>query len=98
MILNLYLAALGMAFQVNVVLFQSTVENCYIVNQVQDVIFDETLYFLRTESKHVDPVVKNSFDSFEIEDSSGDEIQITGVIEGTEDIKYSSIHQAQQFC
>ena len=55
---DLFLTALGSAFQVNVIIFQSDEKECWIVDQTsEETEFEDTLYFARTLSPHVDPVV-----------------------------------------
>ena len=57
---DMYITALARAIQVNAVVFQSTVDTCLIVDQGEDsIVHDETLYFLRTESMHIDPILPN---------------------------------------
>ena len=57
-ICDLILEALGMAYKVNIIIFQSDIEKCWIVNNNNDNNkFSETLYFVRTKSLHVDPVL-----------------------------------------
>ena len=57
---DLYITALARAIQVNAIVFQSTVDTCFIVNQGEDsIVHNETLYFLRTESMHIDPILPN---------------------------------------
>ena len=55
---DVFLEALSMAFEVNIVIFQSNVSYCEIINNInRDNNFQHTLYFLRTESMHFDPVI-----------------------------------------
>lgn len=54
---DLYIFALGNAYDVNVVFFQSTNTKCYIVDISNEDPFPDTLYFARTLSPHVDPVI-----------------------------------------
>lgn len=56
---DLFLAALSDTFEVNVVVFQSNAEECWILNLSNtESPFTETLHFARTLSLHVDPVIR----------------------------------------
>jgi len=55
---DLFLSALSDHFEVNVVVYQSNAEKCWIVNlSNMDSPFNDTLHFARSLSLHVDPVV-----------------------------------------
>ena len=55
---NLFLSALGDAFKVNVIVFQSDDAKCWVVNlSNEEGPFKEALYFARSLSLHIDPVI-----------------------------------------
>ena len=55
---DLYLKALGDAYEVNIVLFQSNAETCWILDLSNyNNPHPDTLYFARSLSPHVDPIV-----------------------------------------
>ena len=55
---DLFLSALGDAFEVNVIVFQSDDAKCWVVNlSNKENPFKETLYFARSLSLHIDPVI-----------------------------------------
>lgn len=55
---DLFLDALGMIYQVNIIVFQSDSEKCEIINQINPTNkFEDTIYFVRTLSEHLDAVV-----------------------------------------
>ena len=55
---NLFLSALGDAFKVNVIVFQSDDAKCWVVNlSNKENPFKETLYFARSLPLHIDPVI-----------------------------------------
>ena len=61
-ITDLFLDALGMAFKVNIKILQSDCSKCYFFDQVNTSnLFKDTLYFVRTESLHFDPVVPSNY-------------------------------------
>ena len=61
-ITDLFLDALGMAFKVNIKILQSDCSKRYFFDQVNTSnLFEDTLYFVRTESLHFDPVVPSNF-------------------------------------
>ena len=59
---DLYLTALGSWFEVNIVVIQSSITNCTVLNlgREDNQTFPQTLYFLKTFSEHLDAVVKIS--------------------------------------
>ena len=60
---DVFLEALSMAFEVNIIIFQSNASYCEIINNINVANnFKHTLYFLRTESMHFDPVVPKADD------------------------------------
>ena len=62
--IDLLLNALGNAYKLGIIIFQSNSEQCWLVNQADNMNqFTETLYFVRTESLHVDPVIPKDHDS-----------------------------------
>ena len=76
-ICDLILNALGMAFKVNVIVFRSDSEKCWIAdNNNSDNNFQDTLYFVRTESMHLDPVIPISVDLENSDDRIGAQIEI----------------------
>ena len=61
-ITNLLLDAAGMAFKVNIKILQSDCSKCYFFDQVNTSnLFKDTLYFVRRESLHFDPVVPSNY-------------------------------------
>ena len=55
---DIYLEALSMAYEVNIIIFQSSCTDCRILENInKDNFFQHTLYFVRTESLHFDPVI-----------------------------------------
>ena len=69
---DLYLDALAMCFKVNTIVFQSDIHTCEIIDNINpDNNFAHTIYFVRTESPHVDAVVPAEPIVFEV--ASGDE-------------------------
>ena len=61
-ITDLFLDALGMAFKVNIKILQSDCSKCYFFDQVNTSnLFEDTLYFVRTEPLHFDPVVPSNY-------------------------------------
>ena len=61
-ITDLFLDALDMAFKVNNKILQSDCSKCYFFDQVNiSNLFEDTLYFVRTELLHFDPVVPSNF-------------------------------------
>ena len=57
---DIYLKAMGDAYKVNIVVFQSNSEKCWIINLSNENLHSDTLYFARTLSAHVDPVLPYS--------------------------------------
>ena len=61
-ITDLFLDALGMVFKVNIKILQSDCSKCYFFDHVNaSNLFKNTLYFVRTESLHFDPVVPSNY-------------------------------------
>ena len=59
---DLFLEAMSMAFGVNSVVFKSNIRDCRRIDLLnRDNSFTDTLYFLRTEAIHIDPIVPLSF-------------------------------------
>ena len=56
---DLFLLGLGNAFKVNVIAFQSNTEICWIVDSSQNSCDLPSLYFRRTLSVHMEPIIKN---------------------------------------
>ena len=55
---DLYLKVLGDAYKVNTVIFQSDAKKCWIVDMSNvENPYTDTLYFARTLSLHIDPVI-----------------------------------------
>ena len=58
----LFLDALGMVFKVNIKILQSYCTKCYFFDQLNTLnLFEDNLYFVRTESWHFDPVVPSNY-------------------------------------
>ena len=75
---DLFLAALGSAYKVNIIIFQSDEKRCWICDLSENTnSYSTTLYFSRTLSPHIDPVVKLAEP---MEDD--DEVTITKIIQG----------------
>ena len=61
-ITDLFLDALGMTFKVYIKILQSDCSKCSFFDQVStSILFKDTLYFVRTESLHLDPVVPSNY-------------------------------------
>ena len=57
-IADVFLEALSMAYQVNIIVFESDEERCNILNNInEDNSFAHTIYFVRAGSLHFNPVV-----------------------------------------
>ena len=56
---DLFLLALGNAFKVNVIVFQSNTERCWIVDSSKNSSDLPSLYFGITLSAHIEPIIKN---------------------------------------
>ena len=56
---DLFLLGLGNAFKVNVIAFQSNTEICWIVDSSKNSCDLPSLYFRRTLSVHIEPIIKN---------------------------------------
>ena len=55
---DLYLLALGHAFDVNIVVFRSTDDHCNIYHLTdENASYPETLFFGRSHSVHIDPII-----------------------------------------
>ena len=55
---DLFLSAFGDDFKVNIIVFQSDDAMCWVVNlSNKENPFKETLYFARSLSLHIDPVI-----------------------------------------
>ena len=75
---DLFLAALGSAYKVNIIIFHSDEKRCWICDLSENTnSYSTTLYFSRTLSPHIDPVVKLAEP---VEDD--DEVTITKIIQG----------------
>ena len=75
---DLFLAALGNVYKVNIIIFQSDEKRCWICDLSENTnSYSTTLYFSRTLSPHIDPVVKLAEP---MEDD--DEVTITKIIQG----------------
>ena len=73
--------ALGNAFQINVILFQSNAKKCWTTDLTDEKnLFRITLYFARSSSLHLDPIVP-----VQIDDS---DIEIVDIIPGNGKSKY----------
>ena len=60
-VVDLFIKALGNAFEVNIIIFQSNAEQCWIINLSNESDeFSDTLHFARTESLHIDPVLRKT--------------------------------------
>ena len=79
---DFFLPALGRAYRVNVLIFQSDCEKCVILDDsvhTDNALHKKTLYFVRTLSLHVDPIVPLSslpFMSSDADDSDVDTIEV----------------------
>ena len=72
---DLFLAALGNAYKVNIIVFQSDEKRCWISDNTNS--YSTTLHFARILSPHIDPVVK-----FAEPMEDDDEVTITEIIPG----------------
>ena len=75
---DLILLSLGDAFKVNVIMFQSNTERCWIVDSSKNSSDLPSLYFGRTLSAHIEPIIKNKQMSAE-KHFDEDDVVITGV-------------------
>ena len=57
---DLFLLALGDAFKVNVTVFQSNTGRCWIADSSKNSSDLPSLYFVRTLSAHIEPIIKNN--------------------------------------
>ena len=81
-IFDLLLLALGNAFKVNVIVFQSNTERCWIVDSSKNSSDLPSLYFGRTLSAHIEPIIKNKQTSKE-DNFDEDDVAITKYIGGS---------------
>ena len=91
---DIYLEALGMAYKVNIVIFQSNCEKCRILENINAAnSFDHTIYFVRTESLHFDPVVPILCDTKTDDDGSDsdDSVAITDVPTDKKELRNAKI-------
>ena len=80
---DFFLPALGRAYGVNVLIFQSDCEKCVILDDsvhTDNALHKKTLYFVRTLSLHVDPVVLLSSLPFVSSDADDSDVDIIEVI------------------
>ena len=85
---DLFLAALGNACKVNIIVFLSDEKRCWICDLSDNTnIYWTTLHFFRTLSPHIDPVVK-----FAERMEDDDEVTITEIIPGRP-LTYAEIKQ-----
>ena len=79
---DLFLLALGNAFKVNVIAFQSNTERCWIVDSSKDSSNLPSLFFGRTLSAYIEPIIKNKQMSEE-DKFDEDDVVITKCIGGS---------------
>ena len=80
---DIYLEALGMAYGVNIIVFQSNCEEVRILENINaDNHFEHTVYFVRTLSLHFDPVIPVFYADPAEGSESGDSVTITDFITG----------------
>ena len=79
---DLFLLALGNAFKVNVTVLQSNTERCWIVDSSKNSSDLPSLYFGRTLSDHIEPIIKNKQTSKE-DNFDEDDVVITKYIGGS---------------
>ena len=72
----------GNAFKVNVTIFQSNIEKAWIVDLNEADRYEITLFFGRSESLHLDPIIYNGIDK-RCDDSDDSDIVITRVVPGS---------------
>ena len=83
-ITDLFLDALGMAYRVNLIVFRSDCKNCYIMDYINpDNGFKDTLYFVRTISVHIDPVVPSADREIAEQSDSDDSVVLTAYKKGS---------------
>ena len=75
---DLFLLALDNAFKVNLIVFQSNTERCWIVDSSKNTSELPSLYFGRTLPAHIEPIIKNKQMSEE-DNFDGDDVVITKV-------------------
>ena len=83
----LYLVALGNAYKVNIMIFQSNEQKCWICDlNSNEQSFSSTLHFARTLSPHVDPTVPitNVVDDIAHKSSCDEDIVFVKYVEGKE--------------
>ena len=81
-ITDLFLFALGNFFDINIVIFKSNERECWVDYLMKnDGCNRETVYFVKTVSQHIDPVVPIPTQ----DTSSDDSVEITNVLQETED-------------
>ena len=79
---------LGRAYGVNVLIFRSDCEKCVILDDsvhTDNALHKKTLYFVRTLSLHVDPVVPLSSSPFVSSDADDSDVEIIEVIDKSVD-------------
>ena len=87
---DFFLPALGRAYGVNVLIFQGDCEKCVILDDsvhTDNALHKKTLYFVRTLSLHVDPVVLLSSLPFVSSDADDSDVDIIEVIDKSVDKK-----------
>ena len=75
---DLFLLVLDNAFKVNLIVFQSNTERCWIVDSSKNTSELPSLYFGRTLPSHIEPIRKNKQMSEE-DNFDGDDVVITKV-------------------
>ena len=84
---DIYLEALGMAYRVNIITFQSDCTDCRILENInKDNSFEHTLYFVRTVSPHFDAVIPVSCKDIDSDSDSGESLVIIDTKDGSETV------------
>ena len=81
-IVDFFVMVVGNAFKVNVTIFQSNIEKAWIVDLKEADRYETTLFFGRSESLHLDPIIYNGIDK-RCDDSDDSDIVITRVVPGS---------------
>ena len=66
---------LGNAFKINVTIAQCNIEKAWVVDLIEASRYETTLFFVRSESLHLDQIIYNGIDK-RYDDSDGSDIVI----------------------
>ena len=75
-IVRFFVMVLGNAFKVNVTIGQCNIEKVWVVDLIEAGRYETTLFFVRSESLHLDQIIYNGIDK-RSDDSDDSDIVIT---------------------